>query len=247
MKRVIVFFAAVLSAVSAFAQAPDKMSFQALVRNDTNMLLVNSQVGMQVSIVQGSVTGTAVYVETHQPMTDENGLISIEIGDGAVVTGNFSQIDWSVGPYFLKTETDPNGGTSYTISGTSQLLSVPYALYAKSAGPSVLELTDSDLTISNEGITFNGYVYTYTFSFSSAKDMKLISDGFSAQIFNNGNIIGKAGSAGSLCLGNTDYTVVTNIINTTIQNGDNLLIELYYFGSEYQYVKVSHGWTVSGL
>jgi hypothetical protein len=73
-------------------------------------------------------------VETQTPTTNTNGLASIEIGVGTVVSGNFSTIDWSNGPYFIKTETDPIGGVSYTITGTSQLLSVPYALYAKSAG-----------------------------------------------------------------------------------------------------------------
>jgi len=88
---------------------------------------------MQVSILQGSAGGTAVYVETHTPATNADGLVTIEIGAGTVVSGDFSAIDWSAGPYFLKTETDPAGGINYTITGTSQLLSVPYALYAKTA------------------------------------------------------------------------------------------------------------------
>jgi hypothetical protein len=247
MKRIFTMMIAVFSALVIVAQAPERMTYQAVVRNDSSVLIVNTQIGMQISIVQGSVSGSALYVETHSPVADANGLIGIEIGDGTVVTGSFSQIDWSDGPYFLKTETDPNGGANYTISGTSQLLSVPYALYAKNAGPSVLELTDNDLTITNEGMTFNGYVYSYTFRFSSAKDMKLITDGFNARVFNNGNEISKPGTQGSLCVGNTEFTVNVSMINTTIQNGNNLLIELYYLNSEYRYVKVTHGWTVSGL
>jgi len=88
---------------------------------------------MKISILQGSTTGTVEYAETQTPTTNANGLVSIEIGEGTVVAGIFSAIDWANGPYFIKTETDPTGGTSYTITGTSQLLSVPYALHAKTA------------------------------------------------------------------------------------------------------------------
>ncbi len=117
----------------AFGQSPEKMSYQAVIRDANDHLLTNQVVGMQVSILQGSASGTAVYVETHDPTTNVNGLLSIEIGTGAVVSGDFSLIGWENGPYFIKTETDPTGGTNYTITGTSQLLSVPYALHAKTA------------------------------------------------------------------------------------------------------------------
>ena len=116
---------------SASAQAPQKMSYQAVIRNASNALVTSHAVGMKISILQGSSSGSAVYVETHTPTTNANGLASIEIGAGTVASGTFSAIDWSTGTYFIKTETDPAGGTSYTITGTSQLLSVPYALYAK--------------------------------------------------------------------------------------------------------------------
>ena len=120
----------------AFAQAPEKMSYQAVVRNTTNNLVTNQPVGMQISILQGSPTGTAVYVETQTPTSNANGLVSLEIGGGSVVSGNMAAINWANGPYFIKTETDPTGGSSYTITGTSQLLSTPFALYAKTSGSS---------------------------------------------------------------------------------------------------------------
>jgi uncharacterized protein (TIGR02145 family) len=116
-----------------FAQSPEKMSYQAVIRNSSDAIVVNTLVGMQISILQGSAGGTAVYAETQTPTTNENGLVSIEIGNGTVVSGNFAAIDWANGPYFIKTETDPKGGINYTITGTSQLLTVPYALYAKTA------------------------------------------------------------------------------------------------------------------
>jgi hypothetical protein len=133
MKKLYTLLTAVILTASAFAQAPEKMSYQAVVRDAGNALVTSQAVGMQISILQGSVSGTAVYVETQTPTTDINGLISIDIGSGSVVSGTFTTIDWSSGPYFIKTETDPTGGTTYTITGTSQLLSVPYALHAKTA------------------------------------------------------------------------------------------------------------------
>jgi hypothetical protein len=119
--------------IAAFAQAPEKMSYQAVMRNSENTLVTNSNVGMRVSILQGSTTGSAMYVERHTAITNANGLLSIEIGNGTVSQGTFASINWSTGPYFIKTEADPNGGTNYTIEGVSQFLSVPYALHAKTA------------------------------------------------------------------------------------------------------------------
>ena len=140
MKKIFTICAAFFLAVSVYAQSPEKMSYQAVVRDGNNLLVSSSTVGMQISILQSSSTGTAVYVETQTPTTNANGLVSLEIGAGTVVSGDFTTIDWANGPYFIQTETDPTGGTNYTITGTSQLLSVPYALYAASgnegpAGP----------------------------------------------------------------------------------------------------------------
>ncbi|NCP61178.1 MAG: hypothetical protein GW839_12880 [Flavobacteriales bacterium] len=91
---------------------------------------------MQLSILEGSASGTAIYVETQSPITNINGLISLEIGIGTFVSGDFTTIDWGNNNYFIKTELDITGGTNYTITGTSKLLSVPYALYAKTSGRS---------------------------------------------------------------------------------------------------------------
>lgn len=102
---------------------------------------------MQISILQGSASGTAVYIETQEPTTNANGLVSIEIGDGTIVSGDFTTIDWTNGPYFIKTETDPTGGTSYTITGTSQLLSVPYALHAKTAETLTEAMVETDPSV----------------------------------------------------------------------------------------------------
>ncbi|MDO5976708.1 FISUMP domain-containing protein [Flavivirga jejuensis] len=133
MKKLFTFILAVLLTATTFAQAPEKMSYQAVIRDGAGALVTNQVVGMQISILQTTATGTVVYKENQTPTTNVNGLVTLEIGTGTVLSGNFTTIDWSSGPSFIKTETDPTGGTSYTIAGTSQLLSVPYALQAKKA------------------------------------------------------------------------------------------------------------------
>ncbi len=135
MKKACAIFVAFWITAIVLAQPPERMSYQAIIRDSSDQLLTNQAVGMQISILKGSADGPAVYVETHSPGTDVNGLVTIKIGGGAVVAGHFSAIDWANDLYFIKTETDPTtaGGTNYTITGTSQLLSVPYALHAKTA------------------------------------------------------------------------------------------------------------------
>ena len=133
MKRLTLYvLLTLLCSAGVYAQSPEQMSYQAILRDAADALIVSQGIGMQVSVLQGSSSGTAVYVETHSGTTNANGLVSLEIGGGTPTTGTFSGIDWSGGPYFLKTETDPTAlsGTSYTITGTTELLSVPYALHA---------------------------------------------------------------------------------------------------------------------
>jgi hypothetical protein len=129
----ITFFLFFVGALTAQVQVPFRLSYQAVIRNANNALVSNSVIAMRLSIVQGSATGTAIYTETQSPLSNQNGLVSIEIGGGAVVLGNFNTIDWSAGPFYIRVETDPTGGTNYSILGTSPLLSVPYALHAKTA------------------------------------------------------------------------------------------------------------------
>ncbi|EOG6896192.1 Legionella vir region protein [Flavobacterium psychrophilum] len=134
MKKIYSILAGLLLTASVFAQAPQKMSYQAVIRNSSNALITSTPVGMKISVLQGSSSGIAVYVETQTPNTNINGLVSLEIGSGTPVTGTFAGINWGTGPYFIKTETDPTGGTAYTIAGTNQLMSVPYALFSANAG-----------------------------------------------------------------------------------------------------------------
>ena len=139
MKKIYSSIAGLLLTASVWAQAPQKMSYQAIIRDGSNVLVTSTQVGIQISILQGSSSGIPVYVETHLPTTNLNGVVSLEIGGGTMVSGIFSGINWATGPYFLKTETDPDGttgGLNYTIVGSSELLSVPYALFSETSGSS---------------------------------------------------------------------------------------------------------------
>jgi hypothetical protein len=155
MKNIFTVTIALILTVGTFAQAPEKMSYQAVVRDASNQLVQTQAVGMQISILQGGATGVPVYVETQTPSTNANGLVSLEIGTGIVVSGNFTTIDWANNTYFIKIETDPTGGTNYTITGTNQLMSVPYALHAKTAE----SITNTDKFYLGQD-TLGGIVYS---------------------------------------------------------------------------------------
>jgi hypothetical protein len=135
MKNLFAFIFAVVACLQLQAQAPQRFSYQAVVRDGSNTLVTNSTVGMRVSLLQGNASGPTVYVETHSPTTNTNGLVSLAVGGGTVISGSMANIDWIDGPYFIRTEADPDGGTNYSIDGVSQLLSVPYALHAANNQP----------------------------------------------------------------------------------------------------------------
>ncbi|MBI2793861.1 MAG: hypothetical protein HYX66_04325 [Ignavibacteria bacterium] len=117
----------------AQAQVPQTMNYQAVIRNASNELVANQNVSVRISIVQGALSSVPVYTEVHQAQSNLNGLVTLEIGAGVPVYGTFSAINWANGPYYIRTETDVNGGDAYSISGSSPLLSVPFALRAETA------------------------------------------------------------------------------------------------------------------
>jgi hypothetical protein len=224
IKKIYSIIAVLCFTASVFAQAPQKMSYQAVIRNSSDALVTSTPVGMRISIIQGSIFGASVYVETQTTSTNANGLVSLAIGTGTPVTGTFAAIDWAAGPYFIKTETDPTGGTAYTINGTNELMSVPYALYAKIA----------ESVIGGSGLThyigeqFGGGVIFHLWQDSLGVEHGLIVDktdlgaswwsnvsstiGTSAQscwdgLRNSNAIVGQAGhssSAAAMCLNSTN-------------------------------------------
>ena len=159
MKKIYSIAAGLLITISVFAQAPQKMSYQAVIRNSSNALVTSTPVGMKISVLQGSATGTVAYSETQSVSTNANGLVSIEIGGGTPVVGTFAGINWATGPYFIKTETDPTGGTAYSITGTNQLMSVPYALFSANVSTtSIASFTHYLGEAFNGGIIFELYL-----------------------------------------------------------------------------------------
>lgn len=127
------YYAFFFQSLLVVGQTPEKINYQATILNADNTVLSEAQIAMKIAILQNSLSGTSIYEEVHNPITNSSGTVSLEIGDGTPIKGAFPTIDWSKGPYFIQTLVDVNGGASYKLQGASQLMSVPYALYAKTA------------------------------------------------------------------------------------------------------------------
>jgi uncharacterized protein (TIGR02145 family) len=133
-KIVLLWLITIVFIVDLISQAPNLMSYQAVIWDASGNLVSEKMVNIKISILQGSVTGTSVYSETHKIQTNINGLVSLMIGGGTNAIGKIADINWGIGSFFLKTETDPTGGGNYSISGISQLMSVPYSFFSGMTG-----------------------------------------------------------------------------------------------------------------
>jgi hypothetical protein len=131
MKKIFTIISLALTTI-VMAQAPQGMNYQATIRNAEGALSINQPVSLRFNIIQGTSTSTAIYQEQHTLTTDDLGSINLVIGNGTALTGTFSQINWALGNYFLGIEV--NSGFGYVSLGTTQMLSVPYALYATTSG-----------------------------------------------------------------------------------------------------------------
>ncbi len=144
------------------AQAPQGFNYQAVARDAGGVAITNKSIGVQVQLLRGSATGASVYTETHAVTSNNLGLLNLVVGNGTVVAGSFSGIDWSNGPYFIEIGMDVTGGTNYQLMGTQQLMSVPYALYAVKSGSqesngtnTSLNLSGTDLNLTDAGGTLS--------------------------------------------------------------------------------------------
>ncbi len=150
MKKLFSTMIGIVLATIVLAQSPQAFKYQAVIRNNQGKVLVSQLVSLQISILQDSPMGDVVYMETHQVATNDYGIANITIGEGEVVIGVFADIPWGTNTHFVKTELDITGNRNYEFIGTSQLLSVPYALYAERAGVSDNASDDFDKDPSNE-------------------------------------------------------------------------------------------------
>jgi microcystin-dependent protein len=159
------------------------------VRDANGELIENATVGIQISILQGSESGFPVYMESFTPLTNDFGLISLEIGSGTLVGGDFENINWGDGPYFIKTEVDPAGGSDYSDLGSTPLVSVPYALHASKADTA--NYADSADYAEIAGNAFDGdYAsLTNTPDWNDTLDMRLDSAMFLSGEAASGNLV----------------------------------------------------------
>jgi uncharacterized protein (TIGR02145 family) len=144
--------------LTAFSQAPQSFNYQAAIRDNTGNPIANQIVALRISILQGSATGSTIYAETHSSATNPFGIVNLEIGAGTVILGSFSAINWGIAEFFIKIEIDATGGTAYQYMGTSQLVSVPYALYALKS----LTTEQQNPYTAGNGININGTVISNT-------------------------------------------------------------------------------------
>ena len=119
-----------LATVGTLAQVPQKISYQAIVRDAAGKLMIDANIGIRITILQGNTEGSSVYVESHTAQSNTHGVVSVQIGAGTNAAGSIGSIEWSQSPYFIKAEIDPQGGVNYRITVMSELVSVPYALFS---------------------------------------------------------------------------------------------------------------------
>lgn len=134
MKNCFTCLIALCFSLIGYAQAPASFSYQSVFRHPDGSVIANKNVKIRVSILRGSISGASVYSESHAVTTSALGIVQLKIGTGTEKTGSMATINWSSDTYFVKIEIDPIGGSNYVLSSVSQLLSVPYALHANTAG-----------------------------------------------------------------------------------------------------------------
>jgi hypothetical protein len=200
MKKIVListFFFAFLTLLKAQIP-PNAFNYSAVARNAAGQPIATTTIGIQITILKTSPTGASQYSENHFVNTDQFGLFNLIIGAGAVQSGSMATIDWSNDNYYLKVGMDANGGTNFLTMGTTQLLSVPYAMYAKSAGS----------VSGGSGITIT--------SVSSAGDTLYLSNG---QTFVAG---GNSGGTGNLVLPTITTNAVTGITSNSATFGGSI-------------------------
>ena len=220
---------------SSKAQAPQSFNYQAVARDGTGAALSNQAVSFRVSLLQGTATGTNVYSETHAVTTNQFGLVNFAIGSGTLVSGSFTTINWATGPYFVQVEIDATGGSTYVVMNTTQLLSVPYAMYAGNGSTTGQNVGDmmywngtswTNLTVGVQGqvLTMCGGIPTWggclpQLTTNAATNITQTSATITGSITSTG---GLTITASGICYSITQNPTISNSIvanlNATLQN-----------------------------
>ena len=221
MKRILTLIVAICMAYSAFPQAPEQFSYQAVIRDAQGDLVSNQSVTVNISILEGNSTGTTVFEEEHSITTNDNGLATLVIGNGLNTFGDISSVSWGDNAYYLKIETDPDGGNNFSITATTQLLSVPYALYANEAGsaPGTQGPAGPQGPAGDDGISVTG--------------VSIVNDSLQVTLSNgntiNAGLVSSAGALEEITEGsNTGYRIVGRDTANHGDIGDNA-VDLSYF------------------
>jgi hypothetical protein len=240
-----------ISLGTVFAQSPQAINYQAVCKSTNGNAITNSTIGVEIDIIETSTTGPVIYTESHSVTTNNNGIFTVQIGQGTTSFGQFDTIPWSGGTYFMEISIDTLGGTNYTSMGISQFLSVPYALFANSAPPNVVEVDDSDFTSVSDTAYIGaapGYTYYITFSdptitldlfggdYSTTMSVNGVYTNSTEYTFSNWNLIV-----------NGVFNVFTEIPLGSASNGDLITTEIILHKSYKGLIRISHSWTATGL
>ena len=193
MKRLLVISAMLLCITFiSSAQTPQKFNYQAVVRDNVGAVIKNQIVSFRIAIVKNNASGSEVYAETQTPTTNDFGLVNLEIGGGTVISGSMASINWGSDLYFIKIGLDASGGSNYTLMGASQLLSIPYALYAENAG-NVADTSSTNelqaLSLSNDTLYLSNGGKVYLGAFMDNTDNQSLSINGNNLSITNGNTI----------------------------------------------------------
>ena len=177
--KVGIFFCLLIPTYLLKAQAPQGIPYQAIARNASGAAIANTAVKVRFSIRDSIATGAIRYQETHNPTTSALGLFSVNVGMGTIVSGTFSGINWGKNAKFLQVELNTTGGTTYTDLGTTQMMSVPYALYAGSSESNfqAVNYLPKPTTYSQPSINFytyyNALLYCYNLAEGGYSDWRM--------------------------------------------------------------------------
>lgn len=228
---------AVVSSTSVIAQSPESFKYQTAVRNASGEPIVNEDVSFEISIVKTSTVGLVVYAETHLVTTNAYGLANLNVGGGTTTIGTFENIEWGTDDYFLQVAFDENAGSNFTILGATQLLSVPYALYAKNVENDNVDDADADATNEIQSLSLDGTDLSISGNIGTV-DLSSLVDDADADPSNEIQTLSLNGSNLSVSGGNT-------VDLSPVADGGLFMLEINgsntgdTISSEVQYVKLN--------